>query len=227
MRSFFLLIILSMVMGQKSGQINPIPENQFGMSSGIFANFGTSDFEIDGFFEIQTRSGLFLETSGITQLDNNTTLNTSLGFMREVLPNMLMGGGYSNYTEFNSNDVLNEVFFGFNSKSITGVVFLGLGSELSPNYLGILNLNALIPELMFDSSIIGVASEQLGEFGSDIFFNISTTSSYGFSLGYSLSSERYEDQQTRTFTKQGHTKTFIVPVSSKGFFNTIYIGINF
>ena len=157
MRFFFLLIMLSMVMGQKSGQINPIPENQFGMSSGIFANFGTSDFEIDGFFEIQTRSGLFLETSGITQLDKNTTLNTSLGFMREVSPNMLMGGGYSNYLEFNSNDVLHEVFLGFNSKSITGVVFLGLGSELSPNYLGILNLNALIPELMFDSSIIGVA----------------------------------------------------------------------
>ena len=214
-------------MGQKSGQISPIPENQFGMSSGIFANFGTSDFEIDGFFEIQTRSGLFLETSGITQLDKNTTLNTSLGFMREVSPNMLMGGGYSNYIEFNSNDVLHEVFLGFNSKSITWVVFLGLGSEFSPNYLGILNLNALIPELMFDSSIIGVASEQLGEFGSDIFFNISTTSSYGFSLGYSLSSERYEDQQTRTFTKQGHTKTITVPVSSKGFFNTIYIGINF
>ena len=114
-------------MGQKSGQNNPIPENQFGMSSGIFANFGTSDFEIDGFFEIQTRSGLFLETSGITQLDKNTTLNTSLGFMREVSPNMLMGGGYSNYLEFNSNDVLHEVFLGFNSKSITGVVFLGLG----------------------------------------------------------------------------------------------------
>ena len=225
MRSLFLLIILSMVMGQKSGQINPIPENQFGMSSGIFANFGTSDFEIDGFFEIQTRSGLFLETSGITQLDKNTTLNTSLGFMREVSPNMLMGGGYSNYLEFNSNDVLHEVFLGFNSKSITGVVFLGLGSELSPNYLGILNLNALIPELMFDSSIIGVASEQLGEFGSDIFFNISTTSSYGFSLGYSLSIERYEDQRTLTFTKKGYTKT--VPISSKGFFNTIYIGISF
>ena len=227
MRFLSLLIMLSMVMGQKSGQINPIPENQFGMSSGIFANFGTSGFEIDGFFEIQTRSGLFLETSGITQLDKNTTLNTSLGFMREVLPNMLTGGGYSNYHEFNSNDVLHEVFLGFNSKSITWVVFLGLGSEFSPNYLGILNLNALIPELMFDSSIIGVASEQLGEFGSDIFFNISTTSSYGFSLGYSLSSERYEDQQTRTFTKQGYTKTITVPVSSKGFFNTIYIGINF
>ena len=227
MRFLSLLIMLSMVMGQKSGQINPIPENQFGMSSGIFANFGTSGFEIDGFFEIQTRSGLFLETSGITELDKNTTLNTSLGFMREVLPNMLMGGLYANYIEFNSNDVLNEVFFGFNSKSITGVVFLGLLSDISPNYLGILNLNALIPELMFDSSIIGVASEQLGEFGSDIFFNISTTSSYGFSLGYSLSSERYEDQQTRTFTKQGYTKTITVPVSSKGFFNTIYIGINF
>ena len=214
-------------MGQKSGQINPIPENQFGMSSGIFANFGTSDFEIDGFFEIQTRSGLFLETSGITELDKNTTLNTSLGFMREVLPNMLMGGGYSNYHEFNSNDVLHEVFLGFNSKSITWVVFLGLGSEFSPNYLGILNLNALIPELMFDSSIIGVASEQLGECGSDIFFNISRTSSYGLSYGYSLSSERFEDQQTRTYNKQGYTKTFTTPVSSQGFFNTVFIGINF
>ena len=30
-----------------------------------------------------------------------------------------------------------------------------------------------------------------------------------------------------TFTKQGYTKTITVPVSSKGFFNTIYIGINF
>ena len=68
MRSLFLLIIFSVVMGQKSGQNNPIPENEFGMSSGVYANFGTSDFEIDGFFEIQTRSGLFLETSGITQL---------------------------------------------------------------------------------------------------------------------------------------------------------------
>ena len=90
-----------------------------------------------------------------------------------------------------------------------------------------MNLNALFPELMFDSSVIGVASEELREFGFDIFFNISTTSSSGFSLGYALSSERYEDQQTRTFTKQGHTKTFTVPVSSQGFFNTVFIGINF
>ena len=61
MRSFFLLIILSMVMGQKSGQISPIPENQFGMSSGIFANFGTSDFEIDGFLRFRQEVDYFLK----------------------------------------------------------------------------------------------------------------------------------------------------------------------
>ena len=149
MRAFFLLMTFSIVLGQKSGQNNPIPEIEFGMSSGIYANFGTSDFEIDGFFEIQTRSGLFLETSGITQLGTNTTLNTSLGFMQEVSPNMLMGGGYSNYHELNSNDMLHEVFLGLNSKSITGVVFLGLEGGLSPNYLGILN-KSMVKILLYD-----------------------------------------------------------------------------
>ena len=197
------------------------------MSSGIYANFGTSDFEIDGFFEIQTRDGLFLETSGITQLGTNTTLNTSLGFMEEVSPNMLIGGGYSNYYELNSNGMLHEVFLGLNSKSITGVVFLGLEDGLSPNYLGILNLNALFPGLIFDSSIIGIASQGLEEFGFDIFFNISRTSSYGLAYGYSLSSERFEDQQTLTYNKQGYSKTFTIPVSSQGIFNKIFIGINF
>ena len=227
MRAFFLIMTFSIVLGQKSGQNNPIPEIEFGVSSGIYANFGTSDFEIDGFFEIQTRSGLFLETSGITQLGTNTTLNTSLGFMQEVSPNMLMGGGYSNYHELNSNDMLHEVFLGLNSKSITGVVFLGLEGGLSPNYLGILNLNALVPGLTFDSSVIGIASQGLEEFGFDIFLNISRTSSYGLSYGYSLSSERFEDQQTRTYNKQGYTKTFTIPVSSQGIFNTVFIGINF
>ena len=227
MRAFFLLMTLSIVLGQKSGQNNPIPEIEFGMSSGIYANFGTSDFEIDGFFEIQTKSGLFLETSGITQLGTNTTLNTSLGLMQVVSPDLLLGGGYSNYHEINSNDMLHEVFLGLNSKSITGVIFLGLEGGLSPNYLGILNLNGLFPGLIFDSSIIGIASQGLEEFGYDIFFNISRTSSYGLSYGYSLSSERFEDQQTRTFNKQGYTKTFTIPVSSQGIFNTVFIGINF
>ena len=227
MRAFFLLMTFSIVLGQKSGQNNPIPEIEFGMSSGIYANFGTSDFEIDGFFEIQTKSGLFLETSGITQLGTNTTLNTSLGLMQVVSPDLLLGGGYSNYHEINSNDMLHEVFLGLNSKSITGVIFLGLEGGLSPNYLGILNLNGLFPGLIFDSSIIGIASQGLEEFGYDIFFNISRTSSYGLSYGYSLSSERFEDQQTRTYNKQGYTKTFTIPVSSQGIFNTVFIGINF
>ena len=227
MRYLFLLIIFSIMLGQKSGQNNPIPENELGTSSGIYVNFGTSDFEIDGFFEIQTRGGLFLETSGITQIGTNTTLNTSLGFMRDVSPNMLMGGGYSNYHELNSDDMLHEVFFGLNSKSITGVVFLGLEGGLSPNYLGILNLNGFFTGLIFDSSIIGIGSQGFEEFGFDIFLNISRTSSYGFSYGYSLSSERFEDQQTRTINKQDYTKTFTIPVSSQGIFNTVFIGINF
>ncbi|MDP6168955.1 MAG: hypothetical protein QF780_03015 [Candidatus Marinimicrobia bacterium] len=221
---FRLIIFLSILVGQKSIQSNPISENQIGMASGIFANYGTAGMEVDGYFEVQGRRGLFLESSGIAQLGEQMTLNTSLGIMNEVAPDILMGGGYSNYLEID-NDVLHEVFFGASSSSITGVAFIGLGSELSPNYLGTLNLNSFFPFLSIDSSIMCILSKEMDEFGYDIFFNMSKTIGSGLSYGYSLSSERYEDEERRTFKKQGHSKTFTV--TAQGLFISFFIGWTF
>ena len=221
---FRLIIFLSFLVGQKSIQSNPISENQIGMASGIFANYGTAGMEVDGYFEVQGRRGLFLESSGIAQLGEQMTLNTSLGIMNEVAPDILMGGGYSNYLEID-NDVLHEVFFGASSSSITGVAFIGLGSELSPNYLGTLNLNSFFPFLSIDSSIMCILSKEMDEFGYDIFFNMSKTVGSGLSYGCSLSSERYEDEERRTFKKQGHSKTFTV--TAQGLFISFFIGWTF
>jgi len=221
---FRLIIFLSILVGQKSIQSNPISENQIGMASGIFANYGTAGMEVDGYFEVQGRRGLFLESSGIAQLGEQMTLNTSLGIMNEVAPDILMGGGYSNYLEID-NDVLHEVFFGASSSSITGVAFIGLGSELSPNYLGTLNLNSFFPFLSIDSSIMCILSKEMDEFGYDIFFNMSKTVGSGLSYGCSLSSERYEDEERRTFKKQGHSKTFTV--TAQGLFISFFIGWTF
>ncbi len=223
---FRLIIFLSILVGQKSIQSNPISENQIGMASGIFANYGTAGMEVDGYFEVQGRRGLFLESSGIAQLGEQMTLNTSLGIMNEVAPDILMGGGYSNYLEID-NDVLHEVFFGASSSSITGVAFIGLGSELSPNYLGTLNLNSFFPFLSIDSSIMCILSKEMDEFGYDIFFNMSKTVGSGLSYGCSLSSERYEDEERRTFKKQGQFKKFTVPVTAQGLFISFFIGWTF
>ena len=168
------IISFSTLVGQKSNQSNPISENQIGIASGIFVNYGNAGTEVDGYFEVQTRSGLFLESSGISQLGENTTLNTSIGIMYEGSPGLLMGGGYSNYLEIN-NEELHEAFIGLSSNLISGVAFIGLGSELSPNYLTTFNLNSIFPNLIFDSSVMLIMSKQINEFGHDIFFNMSST----------------------------------------------------
>ena len=227
MRYLIILIItLSILVGQKSNQSNPISENQIGIASGIFVNYGNAGTEVDGYFEVQTKSGLFLESSGISQLGENTTLNTSIGIMHESSPGLLMGGGYSNYLEIN-NEVLHEAFIGLSSNLISGVAFIGLGSELSPNYLTTLNLNSIFPNLIFDYSVMLIMSKDIDEFGHDIFFNISKTYGSGLSFGYTISSERYEDEETITFNKQGYSKTFKIPVTAQGTFISLFIGWTF
>ena len=65
------------------------------------------------------------------------------------------------------------------------------------------------------------------EDGSDIFFMLKKTMTKGFIAGYTFSRERFESEETRTFTKQGHTYSFPVAVQQDGFFNTLYIGVTF
>jgi len=224
---FFLMIAIGSA--QSVDQGSNMLQSKLGAGAGGFINAGTDGLEMDGFFEIQTRNGLFGE-AWVSHLDmdaeTNAALNTSAGIMREISPGLILGGGYSNYTEIN-NDMLHEMFFGANLNFFTGVVFLGIGGELSPNFLGIADLNTLFSSIPMDFSLMGIYSENFDESGYDLFFRASRTFATGLSLGYTFSRERYEDEESRTFTKQGHTKTFTVPVPAKGYFNTIYIGFTF
>ena len=223
---FILITFLSMLLGQKSIQTTPITENNIGIASGLFANYGTSGIEIDGYIELQTKSGLFLESSAITPPTGQSTINTSIGIMDEVSPDLFLVGGYSNYLEV-SNSTLNEAFIGYSDLLTTGVVFFGLSSEISPNYLGIINLNSFFPKISFDLSITGTISEEMNELGYDLFLNMTKTFDSGFTFGSSISNERYEDVEIRTFKKQGNEKTFNVPVILQGGSISFFMGWTF
>ena len=221
-----LISFLSVLSAQKSVQTSPIAENQIGMASGLFINYGTAGTEADGYVELQSRSGLFIESSAVTQLNDLGTINTSIGLMKELSTDLFIVGGYSNYFEIDES-VLNEVFLGYSSSTMTSVVFLGLGGEISPNYLGILNLNSFLPNVSFDSSLMGIISQDLNEFGYDIFLNITKTFSSAFTYGASISNERYEAEESRTFNKKGNEKTFTVPVVRQGSFISLFVGWTF
>ena len=220
---FILITFLSMLLGQKSISTSPIVGNNIGIASGIFANYGTSGVELDGYLELQTKSGLFLESSAITQLTEQSTINTSIGMINKISPDLFLIGGYSNYFEI-SNSTLNEVFIGYSSNSTTGVVFLGLSSEIAPNYLGIINLNSFFPKISFDLSMTGIISEEMNKLGYDLFLNMTKTFDSGFTFGSSTSSERYEEVEIRTFKKQGNEKTYNATVISQGRSISFFIG---
>ena len=223
---FILITFLSMLLGQKLIQTSPITENNIGIASGLFANYGTSGIEMDGYIELQTKSGVFIESSAITQPTEQSTINTSIGMMNEVSPDLFLVGGYSNYLEI-SNSTLNEAFIGYSSNSTTGVVFFGLSSEISPNYLGIINLNSFFPKISFDLSITGTISEEMDGLGYDLFLNMTKTFDSGFTFGSSISSERYEDVEIRTFKKQGNEKTYNETVILQGGSISFFMGWTF
>tara|TARA_B100000900_G_scaffold352314_1_gene319932 strand:- start:981 stop:1682 length:702 start_codon:yes stop_codon:yes gene_type:complete len=220
------ICLLSALPAQKAIQVSPASEKQIGMASGVYINYGTAGTEADGYFEFQTRSGLFIESSAITQFSKFGTLNTSIGLMKEYSDDLFIVGGYSNYFEINES-LLNEVFFGYSSSTMTSVVFFGLGSEISPNYLGILNLNSFLPDVSFDSSLLGIISKDLNEFGYDLFLNITKTFSSGFTYGVSTSNERYQTEESQTFKKNGNEKTFTIPVVRQGSFISVFVGWTF
>ena len=227
MRNLFIIMITaSILLGQKALQSNSIFKNKIGIDAGLFANYGNSGFEVDGFFEVQTRGGIFVETYGITQWNlNSTIINTSVGIMNEFSSNITMGGGYSNYFEIN-NGILHELFIGASSNFIAGAIYVGLSSNFPINYFGLVNLNEIFTTF-FDATITTTISNELDQLGFDIFLNLSKTFESGLTLGYIISSERYEDKEELSYSKDGYSKNYMIPVISQGVFNTIFIGWNF
>ena len=206
------------------------------MSAGTYANAGTDKLELDGFFEIQFINGLYGDVwFSNLDIDSETSLefNSSLGWMKKVAPDLTLAGGISNITE--QSEVLKDIymgkelngvtefFIGGNISLFTGLAFFGINNTPS-NFIGIFDLNfGPLKNIPVDLSIMSVSDED----GSDIFFMLKKTTTKGFIAGYTFSRERFESEETRTFTKQGHTKSWTVPVQQDGFFNTIYIGVTF
>ena len=206
---------------QSSGALN----SNIGMSAGTYANAGTDKLEVDGFFEIQFKNGLFSDVwFSNLDMDSETSLvfNSSLGWMKKVGPNLTLTGGISNNIELNG-ERLNEFFIGGNISLFTGLAFFGINNTPS-NFIGIFDLNfGPLKNIPVDLSMMSMGDKD----GSDLFFMIKKTMTKGFIAGYTFSRERFESEETRTFTKQGHTKSWTVPVPQDGFFNTIYIGVTF
>ena len=206
---------------QSFGALNP----NIGMSAGAYANAGADKMEIDGFFEIQSINGLYGDVwFSQLDLDSETSLEftSSLGWMIEIAPDLTLAGGISNNTELNGES-LNELFIGGNISLFTGLAFSGINDTPS-NFIGIFDLNfGPLKNISVDLSMMSVSDED----GSDIFFMLKKTMTKGFIAGYTFSRERFESEEKRTFTKQGHNKSWTVPVQQDGFFNTIYIGVTF
>ena len=206
---------------QSSGALN----SNVGMSAGAYANAGTDKMEVDGFFEIQSINGLYGDVwFSQLDLDSETSLEftSSLGWMIEIAPDLTLAGGISNNTELNGES-LNELFIGGNISLFTGLAFSGINDTPS-NFIGIFDLNfGPLKNISVDLSMMSVSDED----GSDIFFMLKKTMTKGFIAGYTFSRERFESEETRTFTKQGHTYSFPVAVQQDGFFNTLYIGVTF
>jgi len=206
---------------QSSGALN----SNVGMSAGAYANAGTDKMEVDGFFEIQSINGLYGDVwFSQLDLDSETSLEftSSLGWMKEIAPDLTLAAGISNNTELNG-ERLNEFFIGGNISLFTGLAFFGINDTPS-NFIGIFDLNfGPLKNIPVDLSVMSVTENS----ASDLFFMVKKTTAKGFTAGYTFSRERFELEETRTFTKQGHTKSWTVPVQQDGFFNTIYIGVTF
>jgi len=219
MKQIFILIgFISIVFCQDLAQ-NPKLGKAFGTNTGVFFNAGTNRLDLEGFFEIQSSQGLFGEI-WVMQLDRDAEtaaeVNSTFGWMKEVAPNMILGGGFSNY----ANQNLNEIFMGGNIGLLTLIGFFGL-EESPTNLLGIFDLNfGPLKNIPVDLSMMSVSDEA----GSDLFFMLKKTMTKGFIAGYTFSRERFEWEEKKPFKKQEHTKS---SSHQDGFFNTIYIGVTF
>ena len=232
MRNTIIFIFLfSVLLSQSSPKNSLFQNNLYKINGGIFANYGTNNFEIDGFFDMHLNNGYFFESNIFSQLDSNIIFNNALGRILEIKSDILVAFGYSNYIEMNNN-IINELFFGINYNAFTGIIYFGFGDELSPNFLTILDCNVILPKLPFDSSIITFFSTEYGELGYDISLTFSRKINYGITYGYIISNERgiVQDSVTKIYNdKNGNSKTttFIENSVEKNLHNTIYIGLHF
>jgi len=216
------VLVINLLFSQEQSQALVMPKVKINTQSGVFLNAMTNGLDLEGYFEIQSSTGFFGDI-WLAQIDKDEEtdleINSSIGWMNEVAPNLILGGGFSNDATQN----LNEIFLGGNVGLVTLIGYFGI-DDTPANFLSILDLNiGPLKKSPFDVSLVGVRESS----GSDFYFRLSRDFKRGIKLGYNFSRERFESEETKSFTKQGYTKTWTVPIQKDGFFHMIYIGLTF
>ena len=170
--NIFWTTLLSLLTANQLSEEIPILNLGSGFNSGLYINYDTSTLDVDGIFEFQANNGLFFELWGNSQTNSYTSLNTSVGIIKEINPRLITVGGYSNYID--NNLINHEIFFGWSVIFFTAITFSSFEEgDLLFNHLGIIDINSLVSKLPFDLTLNGISSTELGARGNDFFINFS------------------------------------------------------
>ena len=196
----------------------------FEFELGTFLNIGSEQFEFDGYLEMKTRSGIFSDI-WFDQVDLNQDTDVqryaSIGFMKEVKNNHILGFGYAN-SMINLDELIHEIFIGMTLYSVTGMGYFDVQNK-NFSLIGNFDISSIINLKKFDISIDGL----LYGGNIDMFCRLSKAYNNGFSIGYIFSRERFESSDYKSFEKNGNTYIKEIPFEKNGFFNSIFIGYVF
>ena len=203
--------------------------SNLGFSSGIYANYGSSNFEVDGFVRIENNIGMFIESSSVLSYLDGYAIYSSIGFLKKLSPSSLLGAGFSNYFEQDNN--LDELFIGSSFSSLTTFIFFDISNFQKINVMGILDANHFLPKISYDIFLIGILSQELNQLGGDLFINFSKLTKNRILYGYIFSIERFDSQrlEKKVYQKNGveYDKVFSSSIIQYGFYHNFYIGFNF
>ena len=203
---------------------------RFGNSAGIFMNTGDNQFELDGFIETETNFGLY-GNIWFSQIDfdedTNIEMNTTIGYVKKYNNRTKLGMGYTKYSNIGDEVSLmndqGEVFIGADTGPITFAVFYELDSMV-PDFLGTINLNyGPLSDIPLDISLLGYIEKENYELSTIV----SKVFQKNLSIGYILTWEKYGNDETIKYNKEGQEYSKQIEYEFTGFFNTIYIGFVF
>ncbi|MFL2997552.1 MAG: hypothetical protein ACJZ1Q_02240 [Candidatus Neomarinimicrobiota bacterium] len=196
----------------------------FEFELGTFLNIGSEQFEFDGYLEVKTRSGIFSDI-WFDQVDLNQDTDVqryaSIGFMKEVKNNHILGFGYAN-SMINLDEFIHEIFIGMTLYSVTGMGYFDVQNK-NFSLIGNFDISSIINFKKFDISIDGLFYGG----NTDMFCRLSKAYNNGFSIGSIFSRERFESSEYKSFEKNGNTYIKEIPFEKNGFFNSIFIGYVF
>jgi|TARA_B100001750_G_scaffold36818_1_gene26371 hypothetical protein len=193
-------------------------------------NTGDNQFELDGFIETETNFGLY-GNIWFSQIDfdedTNIEMNTTIGYVKKYKNRAKLGMGYTKYSDIgNEVSIINdqeEVFIGVDTGPITFAVFYELDSMV-PDFLGTINLNyGPLSDIPLDISLLGYIEKENYELSTIV----SKVFQKNLSIGYILTWEKYGNDETIKYNKEGQEYSKQIEYEFTGFFNTIYIGFVF